>query len=422
MLILWGNSSIELAHSISAKSAGLDSRLFQISLGASTLNQKPSLLFFAFLALGGCAVPVGTGSGHEAKPAQFTTDVVKRQNLIGYSFFDGKMVIPATAIATAYSPYDAPVAEVLTQLGKRVQRGAPIVKLTIQGADEAAKAAKADLSASRTSYIAQKGDTAQPVQDAQNALKAARANELETRNAIASGGEGDMAYATSMRVDAETALAAAKQIQRQALAPTKNAMDSASSLLADAHQDAKKGIVRAPISGTVTSLDAKPGLAATAKQSLAVIVNFSQVNIQGLVPAELKDLVKKHSPVIIAMTGKSSDPIDGTVTDIDVVPPSAGQTGNGYMALIMMKNPGALIQPNNLVRRIGVRSGSANGVLTVPQLAIHQTNGKATVTLKSGDAWIETPITTGISDGALTEVKSGLKEGSEVRIPVVPRG
>ncbi|MEQ1934068.1 MAG: hypothetical protein ABL962_09335, partial [Fimbriimonadaceae bacterium] len=70
-----------------------------------------------------------------ATPAKVTTDTVKRQDLTGYNFFDGKLVIPDSAQGIAFSPYDTPIVSVSTGLGKKVDRGQQIVKLEIPGAD-----------------------------------------------------------------------------------------------------------------------------------------------------------------------------------------------------------------------------------------------------------------------------------------------
>jgi len=372
------------------------------------------------LILSGCNSPlVAPESG--VQPTGFTTDVVKRQDLTGYSFFDGKLVVPESAQATAYSPYDTPVLAVMTGAGKYVERGDPIVKLTIPGADAAAAAAKTKVNSAQADYSDQKSDRSATVRNAKQALSDAQAAEKVARDTVASGGQADVDAATQTRVDAEAALQSAQQDLRQSLQPTRDAVSNAAAALSAAQADAAQGIVRAPITGTIVSFDAQPGMMAKSKQPLATIINFEKARVQGLVPAELKDLVVKDSRLIIAMEGASSDPMEGSVVDITVVPPSEGQEGPGYLAVIQLLKPRSMVQPSTSVKRIGVKTGSAKGVLVVPTGAIFVKDGKKTVDVQSGGNWIETSIEAGISDGALTEIKSGLTEGATVRVQL-PKG
>lgn len=374
------------------------------------------------LVLSGCQrVPIEAESGAKTTP-EFTTDVVKRQDLTGYSFFDGKMVIPANAQATAYSPYETPVLSVSTGVGKHVDRGDAIVMLTIPGADAATSAAKADVNSAKEDYSNQKGDNSAPVREAESILTEARATEKAARDTIANGGEADLESATQARVAAEAGLNQAQQDLRRALESNKKAVDQASTNLADAKADAAKGIVRAPISGTIVTLEAKPGLNARAQQELATIVNFENVRVQGMVPAELKDLVVKNASVIIALTGASSEPLDGIVLDVNVAPPSEGQEGTGYVALIQFLNPRSIAQPSIAVKRIGVKTGTVENVLVVPANAVFMKDGKSFVNVKSGTGWVETNVEVGVTDGALVEIKSGLTEGATVRTQPAPQG
>jgi biotin carboxyl carrier protein len=378
--------------------------------------RKQIPLIILALALGGCVSPTASTETGGKGERQVTTDVVKRQDLTGYSFFDGKLVIPETAKATAFSPYETPVLTVMTLQGKHVDKGDEIIKLTIPGADAAAAAAKVNVETARADYSAQKGDMSPQLQEAERTLKDAQAAEKDARDTVASGGQADVEASTTARIAAESALAQIKQEMRRSLAPTKSAIDLASSELKMAKADAAKGIVRAPISGTIVTLPAQPGMLVTAKQPLATIVNFEAARVQGLVPPELKDLVVKNSHVIIAMNGTSSDPLDGTVEDVSVVPPTAGQQSSGYLAVIEFLNPNAMAQPSMSVKRIGVKTGTVKDALVVPVGAITVRDGISYVSVQNGDKWVDTKVETGLSDGALTEIKSGLAEGAVIRV------
>ena len=378
-------------------------------------NQIP--LIASVLLLAGCAVPPPVvESGAPSLTAPATSDVVKRQDLVGYSFFDGKLEIPQSAQATAFSPYATPVISVSTGVGKHVERGESIVLLTIPGSDAATTTAKADVNAAQANLSALRGAGSDPVREAQAAYDVAQRAEKEARSTVANGGQADIEFTVQVRKDAAAALKLAKQEMQDSLQPSKDAVAQAAFNLKSAKEDAAKGIVRAPISGTVVSLEAKPGMDANAKQTLATIINFGAVRVQGMVPAELKDLVIKGSRVIVAMNGTSADPIDGQVSDVTVAPPTKGQAGAGYLAVITLLKPGSWSNTSISVKRIGIKTGTAKNALVVPVGAINTVEGKTMVSVKNGDSWTDTVVEVGLSDGALAEIKSGIKEGDTVKI------
>ena len=378
--------------------------------------RQESFLYVALaVAVAGCGSASSDKVGAEA-PA-FTTDVVKRQDLVGYAFFSGKLVIPDSAQAVVNSPYDAPVMSVMTGVGKHVLRGQEMLMLVVPGTVAATTAAKSDVASAAGSLAAQRGVGSPEVREARLVLVAAESAEKAAKEA---GVQEDIDATTAARKEAATALDRAKADFKRTLIPANQAISAASSTLADAKADAAKGIVRAPIAGTVVSFTAKSGMAATASSQLATIIDYRAVRVQGMVPAEFKDLVVKRSPVIIAMEGANSDPLDGTVVDVTVMPPKNGQFSSGYLAEIMIKNPGAKVLPNMMVKRIGVKVGAMKQALVVPVGAVTTKDGVSTVQRRSGETWMATTITTGMSDGALVVVKSGLKAGDEVRVRTNP--
>jgi multidrug efflux pump subunit AcrA (membrane-fusion protein) len=233
---------------------------------------------------------------------------------------------------------------------------------------------------------------------------------------VANGGAADVDAATQNRVDAENALKQAQQQLSDTVQPSKDALNASVSELETARQDAQKGIVRAPITGTIVGLEAKPGLSAKSKQPLAEIINFNLVRVQGTVPPELKDQVKRLSHVIVALNGQSSAPLDGRVTEVKVVPPVAGQSGSSYLAVIEFVNPGSSVTQSTSVKRIGVKTGEVKGALVVPASAVTQRDGKSYVSVQKGNDWVQVPVETGLSDGALVEIKSGVSESDIVKL------
>ncbi len=378
------------------------------------MNTKHIPLILMSLAIFGCDASVTSKTS--AVNVKVTTDVVKRQDLTGYNFFDGSLVIPDTAQGTAFSPYDAKVESVMTGAGKKVNRGEPIVKLEIPGADAATSSAKSNVENAQANLAIQRSESSAPVVEAKLLLIQAQAAEKSARDTVANGGEADVEWATQSRIGAESVLKQAQHELNVSLQSPRSAVASASVNLEEAKADAAKGIVRATISGTVISLDAKPGMSALSNQPLATIVNFNKVTVQAIVPPEHKDLVVKGTRVIVAMRGANSNPLDGVVLDVGIAPPTVGQNSPGYLAVIQFTNLAQMVQPSVLVKRIGVKAGTVKDAIVVPVGAIFWRSGKSFASVQNGASWTETEVVLGISDGALTEIKSGLSEGSIVKV------
>ncbi|MBS1715880.1 MAG: HlyD family efflux transporter periplasmic adaptor subunit [Armatimonadetes bacterium] len=367
------------------------------------------------LVIAGCSPMAADKGGRETSVA-----TVRRQALTGYTFFDGKLVVPASASAVTTSPYSTQVVEVYTVAGKEVEKGQAIAKLDIPGTDSAKAAAKAQTQSAGAAYSAELADKSGPVRDAKKALDEARAVEKTARDVVAGGGEADIDAAVQARMDAERTLAEAQRERDEQLRPAKDSVASARSTLAAVREAERKGLILAPISGTVVSLEAKPGMSATSNQALATVVDFRQVRVQGFLPAELKDKVKKGTDVLVAFNGVSSDPVDGEVLDVSVAPPKEGQASGVYLAVIAFKNPGALVQPGATVKRVGVKSGYVEDALVVPATAVHGEGTDLWVEVKEDSTWSKRRVTLGITDGALVQIVSGLKDGEQVKVESPP--
>ena len=349
-----------------------------------------------------------------------TTAVAKRQDITGYKFFDGTLVIPSIAQATAFSPYDTPVLTVMTSPGKYVDRGDPIVKLTIPGADQATNQAKTNSTLANDALSDQKSLNSGPVKAAQQALKNAQDAEKAAQDAVAAGGTADVEAATQTRTDAEATLRTAQQQLQQSLEPAKQTAAASAAQLQQTKLDAAQGIVRAPISGTIVTLAAQPGMDAKSGGPLATIVNFNSVRIQAVIPPDLKGIIVRGSRVIVAMAGLSSEPVDGRVLSVKVAPPAAGEQSQGYLAEIEFTNPRSMVQPSTTVRRVGIKTGAGKNVLVIPVAAVVSQGGTSMVKVQKGSDWISKSVETGLSDGNLVEIKTGLAEGDVVQVTASP--
>lgn len=380
-----------------------ENRKFAAGLGA--------ILTLAMLA--GCKTAT-VNAADEKKP---TTASVAKQDLVGYGFFEGKVMAPPGSQATVTSSFDVAISEVLTSVGKRVGRGETIIKMNMPDVQTSLAIAQGNLKAAETAYAAAKASNDAPVRDAMKSLSDARAAEKQARLDIQNGMPADLEAAVETRRAAEEALASATATRNSLVVSEKQSVDMAAEYLKEVRSGAKVANIKAPISGTIISLEAKPGLTVKPGQPLANILDLGSIRIQGVAPAALKDLAVKGKKVLIALSGANTTPFDGTIKDVTVMPPDQGDKSPGYTVLIDFDNSKGLVQPGTEIKRLGIETGKAENVLVVPVNAVKtDKDGKSTVMVQSGSKWVATPVEIGLSDGVMTEIKSGLKEGDVVKL------
>lgn len=382
--------------------------------------RKMAIYCLPLLALVGCDKPGVTVAGTNS--TEPTTAKVVRQDLVGYAFFEGKVVTPPGAQATVVSPYDVALGEVLVSQGKRIGRGTTIATMQFPDLKASVDQAEMNLKSAQSSYAAAKAQYEAPVREAERTLSEARLAERQARQDVQAGGSSDLVAATESRKMAEAAVQSAKAAMNSQVLPEKQAVDIAAEYLKDARAGARVANIKAPISGTVVTLDAKPGLVVKSKQTLATIVDLGAIRIQGIASPEQKDWVKPGVEVLIALEGANSDPFNGVVKEVSILPPAEGQASQGYLAVIDFNNEKGWVLPSTTLKRLGVRTGSAKEVLVVPAGAVETKDGKSTVMVQKGSEWVSTTVTIGLTDGAVVEIKSGLNERDVVKVSATTSG
>lgn len=169
----------------------------------------------------------------------------------------------------------------------------------------------------------------------------------------------------------------------------------------------------------MTALDAVAGaeVGTAPKAPIATIVNMDAIMIRMTVPPEKKDDVKRGDKVVFTSNDKASVPMEGEVQRVRVIPPKPGEKESVYVAMVTFDNSKGLINPGSVVKRAGVYAGKVKDALVVPLSAVSQNkDGKMVVFVQNGGDWVETPVTLGLNDGALIEVKDGLTEKAVVRL------
>ena len=169
-------------------------------------------------------------------------------------------------------------------------------------------------------------------------------------------------------------------------------------------------VVKSPITGIVQERMIDPGVFVQSGMGILKIGDYSRVRLQANVAQQDAVNIQVGSPIVARVAGKSSDAIRGGITSIF---PKAGEETRTVTIEAVVENPGRQLLAGQFLEMSIVTAHKA-GVLSVPQAAIAQFNGKSAVWVMAGQVAQHRDITTGMTSGDRTEVTSGLKSGDQV--------
>ncbi|MGI8552665.1 MAG: HlyD family efflux transporter periplasmic adaptor subunit, partial [Dehalococcoidia bacterium] len=176
-------------------------------------------------------------------------------------------------------------------------------------------------------------------------------------------------------------------------------------------------VLRSPFAGVVVSIPATAtaGSQATGSTIIATVVNPNQIEVDANVDETSIVQLKPGQQATVTFDAISGRTFQGTVA---VVTPS-GTTQGGvvvFPAVVRINNQGQTI-PAGLSANITVLISATPNVLAVPSRYVHrQGQGQAVDVLVNGKRDSRT-VTTGVTNGQQTEIKSGLNQGDLVLAP-----
>ncbi|HTN66319.1 MAG TPA: efflux RND transporter periplasmic adaptor subunit [Burkholderiaceae bacterium] len=242
------------------------------------------------------------------------------------------------------------------------------------------------------------------VDQAQGALQAARGQldiAAKTRDnnqaLVAKGFISQNAYTTA---------ASQYEIAQANLDSARGALDAARKSLADT-------VIRAPLSGLVSSRTVQPGEKVAPDNRLLDIVDLRQLELAAAVPASEIMRIAIGQPVQVGIEGLA-DPVPGTVVRIN---PATESGSRSIMTYIRVDNPHGTLRAG-MFAEAQLTLADKSGVLTVPQSALQSTAGKPWVYAIEGGKLAQKMVTLGMhgrdEHGAAVEITAGLASGAQI--------
>ena len=242
------------------------------------------------------------------------------------------------------------------------------------------------------------------VDQAQGALEAARgqvdiASKTRDNNQalLAKGFISQNAYTTA---------ASQYDIARANLDSARGALDAARKSLNDT-------VIRAPLSGQVSSRTVQPGEKVAPDNRLLDIVDLRQLELAAAVPAAEIMRIAVGQKVQVGVEGLAA-PVPGTVVRIN---PATESGSRSIMTFIRVDNPTGVLRAG-MFAEAQLTLADKTGALTVPQSALQSTAEKPWVYAIENGKLVQKMVTLGMrgrdADGIAVEVTSGLERGAQI--------
>lgn len=262
-------------------------------------------------------------------------------------------------------------------------------------------------------FILSKEDIEKQVDQAKSAYEAAKANYDMTVEKIDSAKK---AFERSKKLYEEGAVSKT-QYEQAELAASDKTLEVAekglnkAELVYQQSRDALDNIeVKAPISGTITSIDIEIGEYASNAQPSMTIMDVDEVSVQLGVTENLINKIKKGDIVTLEIPSANyleDSEIDSVGSSVDV------RTGL-YPVKIGVGNTGT-IKPG-MFAEVNIKTDKKENILAVKSEAVLEKDGKYYVYTAEGDNAVKKEVKIGVDTGLSIEIISGLKIEDKVII------
>lgn len=183
----------------------------------------------------------------------------------------------------------------------------------------------------------------------------------------------------------------------------KAALDIASNNLANC-------VVKAPVSGYVTAKNVTVGQMASPGVELFAVKDTNSVEVEINVTEAVISSVNADTGASVSVKSAGLSDIDAAISA--VANAKSNMTGM-YLVKVTLPNPDGKIKLGMLAE-VKLATNGADDVITIDADAVFSQNGKDYVYVAKDGKAVRKQVETGISDGKLTEIVSGLSEGEKV--------
>ena len=219
----------------------------------------------------------------------------------------------------------------------------------------------------------------------------------------------------------------------------RSSFDSSKAALAKAERNLSYATITSPIDGVVISRDVEAGQTVASGFETPTLFTIAADLTQMQVVADVDEAdiggVQEGQRATFTVDAYPGETFEGVVTQIRLGAVSSSTSTSSstvvtYEVVISAPNPDLKLKPR-LTANVNIYTLDKQNVLSVPARAlrftperaligekdeVHDCEGEYKVWTRQGTVFTAHPVTVGISNGSLTEITSGVAEGTEVVI------
>jgi HlyD family secretion protein len=322
------------------------------------------------------------------------------------------------------------VGRVSVSEGAAIQRGAEMVALTDPALQSAIDAAEARVSEARANLLAlESGGKPVELTEIENSLAQAQL-ELDQQTREREALERLVARQAATQAELRTAEDKIRQTrlvieglkQRRASLVAKPELTAASARLRDAEvalnlarQRASRSVIRAPLSGIVYNLAARPGSFLNTGDLIANVGRMDRVRVRVYVDEPELGRVAEGQPVTITWQALPGKKWMGTVERKPASIQALGSRQVGEVVCTIENSDRRLLPGTNVDAEI--RTAVVDNALVIPREALRRDARVDYVFVLRGDVVERRDVKPGVSSIAQVQIVDGLAEGDAVALP-----
>lgn len=265
------------------------------------------------------------------------------------------------------------------------------------------------------------GNLERSLQSAQLTLETARAKQITTAggatNLEISNARNSVSAAESALLTAQKKYDDLISPGRDILLPLQASVDQAAENVATAQDNLKAATIIAPFDGTVSAVSGTVGGQATATTAVVTLINPKLIRIDANVDQSDVASLRPGQSATATFDALPGTTYRATVSTVGVTPTTQSGVVTYVVSFAVDTSalpPGTAIPAPGMTASLTVTTATAPNALVVPARSIRGSGANATVTVRGPNGDEQRRVTTGLSNGTLTQITSGLERGEEV--------
>lgn len=319
---------------------------------------------------------------------------------------------------TVSSEVEGKVDQVLVDVGDRITRGQPIVKVSPAELQLTYEQQRATLQQARARLgLAENGEDLKDVRAAAEVKKAAADladAEQKYRRAKALYEQGLVPRQSFDEAESRyNAARAAYDLSVQAVENLRAQLAQSRASTALAQKKVNDSVIRAPFAGQVKERTVTQGQYLKVQTPVMVIVQIDPLRVRLKVPEKMAAWVHTGQEVTVSVEAFPNREFKGKITRIN---PSVEQQTRSFEVEALIENNENTLKPGFFVKAV-IPSSNVASALFVPQEALLYVYGVYKVFVIEGDTLREKEVKIGERAGDDVEIVEGINEGERVALP-----